>query len=76
MKQKVFVQRRESQPVWLDQGYVRSKERKNSFSEINFSQINFSQTNTIEEARQEGYHVRRIGDRDPLANSDAWKRNN
>ncbi len=28
MKQKVFVQGREAQPVWLKQEYIRSKERK------------------------------------------------
>ncbi len=73
MKQKVFVQGREAQPVWLKQEYVRSKKRKNSFSEINFSQFDFSQTNTAEKTHHNGYQVRRIGNRDPFANGDAWK---
>ncbi len=74
MNQKVFVQGREIQPLWLEQEYVKSKDKRNSFSEINFSQIGLSQTDTNKGVRPKGFHVTRIGEHNPFSCGDTWKK--
>lgn len=61
MNQKVFVQGREIEPLWIEQEYVRPKDKRNSFSEIHFSQINLSPADINKEDRPRGFHVIRIG---------------
>ena len=74
MNQKVFVQGREIDPLWIEQEYVRPKDKRNSFSEIHFSQIGLSPADTNKEDRPRGFHVTRIGSQNPFSAGDTWKK--
>lgn len=69
MKQKVFVQGRETQSVYVVRDYVPPKKKRNSFSEIGFLQKNKEKTSP-----QEGFHVRQMGDGTQFLKANAWKR--
>lgn len=69
MKQKVFVQGRERQPVHLKRGYTPAKDEDNNFSEIDSSQMNISC-----KTRQHGFRVRQQGTWKSSSGKNTWER--
>jgi hypothetical protein len=70
MKQKVFVQGRETQSVYVMRDYIPPREKRNSFSEIGFSQANTRK----DTPRKKGFHVRQMRDGTQFLKANAWKR--
>jgi len=71
MKQKVFVQGRETQPVYLKQDYVPSRDEG---SRSGFSEIGFSQMDNGRKAQQNGFRIRQRGEWKPSPEGNTWKR--